>query len=455
MSISRTKLVAAISLAVLMFDSTSAAIAADLTYAGAEAGAGTDGVPAFDGASSITPGWTPGKSRADFWKYKGEKPSFVIDASNVDQYAGKLTPGQVALLKTNKGYTMPVYPSHRDCVLPEFVQENTKAAVGKAAIGADGWSLTNAQMPSVPFPEPKSGIEAMWNFLTRYHGVGMEWQDGYTMVSPSPGQSNRIDIRWKQTYYFPWGKKGQTTPISSHELMMGAYYGYNTPAALAGQAVINRVYFRDDSESYYYFTGQRRVRRLPSYAYDAPLIGFENQYTVDQSLNFFGLPDRFNWKLLGKKEIYVPYNAFGMVDTKTSATEGAQDHFINPNNRRYELHRVWVVEGTVKSGTRHTMPKKMLYLDEDSWIAVAGDDYDTQGKVWKVKESPAIPVAELGGACTADQFVMYDINSGRYVGDGLVFGATKDAKYFEDSGENAILRDDFYTMQSLQQQSSR
>jgi hypothetical protein len=456
MVISRTKLVVAMWLAVAMLDFTSSAFAADLTAAGAEATGNKDGtIPANENASSLEGGWAPGKSRVDFWKYKGEKPLFIIDASNVDKYADKLTPGQVALVKANKGYSMPVYPSHRDCVLPAFVEDNTKAATGKASIGPDGWSLQNAVLPSVPFPQPKSGIEAMWNFQTRYKGVGLDWQDGYTIVSASPGQSNRISVRWKQIYYFPWAKKGQPTTLKDDGLQMGVWYGYTQPAALAGQAIIQRLYFKADSESYYYFTGQRRVRRLPSYSYDAPLIGFENQYTVDQALNFFGLPDRFNWKLLGKKEIYVPYNAFGMLDTKTSIDQGAQENFINPNNRRYELHRVWVLEGTVKAGTRHTMPKKLLYLDEDTWNAVVGDDYDAQGKVWKVKESPLIPISELHGACSADQFVMYDVNSGRYVGDGLVFGASKDPKYYEDATGIPILTDDYYTMQNLEQQSSR
>lgn len=456
MAISRTKLFVAMALAAAVFDYVAPTFAADLTATGADASANKDEtVPAVDSSSSIAGGWSAGKNRVDFWKYKGEKPLFVIDASNVEKYADKLTPGQSALVKQNKGYTMPVYASHRDCVLPAYVQSNTKAAAGKATIGPDGWSLQNAMLPGVPFPQPKSGIDAMWNFLTRYQGAGIEWPDGYTVVSPSPGQNNRIDVRWKQMYYFPWAKKGQPAPMSNNELLVGAFYGYNTPAALAGQAVVNRFYFKDDSESYYYFTGQRRVRRLPSYAYDAPLIGFENQYTVDQSTNFTGLPDRFDWKLLGKSEIYVAYNAFGMLDSKTSATEGAQDRFVNPNNRRYELHRVWVVEGTVKAGMRHVMPKKMLYLDEDSWIAVAGDDYDSQGKIWKVKELPAIPIAELGGACVGDQLVMYDLNSNRYVADGLVFGASKDLRFFEDGADNPFLRDDFYTMQNLQQQSSR
>lgn len=450
----RKKMVAAATLAAVVFQSGGVAFAADLSVEGAMRGPNKDGtIPALDTGDSLK-SWKAGENRESAWKYKGESPLFVIDAANVDKYADKLTAGQIAVIKSNKGYTMPVYPSHRDCVMPGFVEDNTKTYAGKASIGPDGWSMENATLPSIPFPQPKSGIEAMWNFITRYQGVGLDY-DGYTTVSAAPGQSNKIMVKWTQSFYYPWGGKDGVTPAKDGGLSFGAYYGYSQPAALAGQATVNRIYFKNDSESYYYFTGQRRVRRLPSYAYDAPLIGFENQYTVDQAGIFFGLPDRFDWKLLGEKEIYVPYNAFGMLDTKTSIDDGAQDHFINPKNRRYELHRVWVVEGTVKQGMRHIMPKKTIYLDEDSWQAVVGDDYDTQGKVWKVKENFAVPIAELGGACVSSQFVMYDVNNGRYVGDGLVFGATKEPVFYVAPNGSPRMKDDFYTLQSLQQSSSR
>src|SRR5690348_4771748 len=130
--------------------------AAELTAAGAEAGGNADHtISAFDSANSIEPGWTYGKYRGAFWKYKDEKPLFTIDASNVDKYKDHLTPGQYELVKNLKGYTMDVYPSHRDCPLPKFVQDNSKANAGSAAIGADGWSLSKAALPGVPFPEPK------------------------------------------------------------------------------------------------------------------------------------------------------------------------------------------------------------------------------------------------------------------------------------------------------------
>jgi Protein of unknown function (DUF1329) len=442
-------------LAVTALLSAHASFAEELTPAGAEKAGNKDGtIPAFNGKSSPTSGWSVGKYRGDYWSHKDEKPIFIIDASNVDKYASKLSPGQVQLIKTNKGYTMPVYPSHRDCGFPDFVLENTKANAGKAAIGSDGWSLDKAVLPSIPFPEPKSGIEAMWNWLARYQGVGQDWPAGVSVVSASPGGSNRIEISWTQLIYFPWGKKGASSPSDHGGIENAMYYSYTDPAALAGQGLVQRYYFSKDTDAYYYFTGQRRVRRLPSYAYDSPLIGFENQYPSDSQFIFYGNPDRFDWKIVGKKEMYVPYNNFQAQNFNVKVSDAIGPTFVNPAQRRYELHRVWEVVGTVKSGVRHTAAKKVMYLDEDSWNIVVGDDYDVQGKLWKTKENNVVPTWELGGTCTVPTFAMYDLTNGRYVADMLVYGTGKDQRRFETASDKR-LRDDFFTSQSLQSMSER
>ena len=98
-----------------------------------------------------------------------------------------------------------------------------------------------------------------------------------------------------------------------NNLNMCIDFGYDTPAALAGQRIFICDYTDTrDRESFFYFPGQRRVRRLPAYANDAPQIGFENQYPIDTAWVYMGKGDRYDWKIVGKKEMYVPYNSFGM-----------------------------------------------------------------------------------------------------------------------------------------------
>jgi hypothetical protein len=430
--------------------------AGELTAVGAEKGANKDNsIPAWGGVEKPTGAWAFGKYRGDFWKHKAEKPLFVIDASNVDKHADKLTPGQVHLIKTNKGYSMPIYPSHRTCGLPDAVLANTaKNAAGKARIGANGWSLEDAALPGVPFPQPKSGVEAVWNFLMRYQGVAVEFPALWTAVSPVPGSEKGIATNAAQFFYYPWAAKGTHSPKDDGGIQGAVYYAFNQPAGLAGQAIVQRLFFDKDNEAFYYFPGQRRVRRLPSYSYDAPLIGFENQYPVDQSFVFFGLPDRFDWKIAGKKEIYIPYNNFQTAKFDVPLSDALKPTFVSPDVRRYELHRVWEIVGTVKPGVRHASPKKTLYLDEDSWIAAAGDDYDAQGKLWRTKENNIVPLWEVSACASFMQQNFYDFASGRYVADGVQHGTQKGSRAYGE-GEDPRMKLNFYTAETLRANSER
>ena len=427
----------------------------DLTPAGAEtAGNASRTIPAFEGNQPPNAGWSFGAFRGDYWKHKGEKPLFTITAANMSQYADHLTAGQIAMLTDRKGYQMDVYSSHRDCGLPDFVVKSTLANAGKATIGSDGWGLKSAILPSVPFPIPQSGIEAMWNFQTRYQGLATNWLNARSYVSPRPGSSDGILLQYTQLFYYPWAKQGQQTPGDVGQLQNGTFYSYSQPNALAGQALMQRYYFNSSAESYYYFTGQRRVRRLPTYAYDAPIIGFENQYPNDAIQVFYGSPDRFDWKLAGKREIYIPYNSFETTNYKLGL-DMLGPQYVSSKVRRYELHRVWVLEGTVKEGMRHTTPHKTLYLDEDSWIAAVGDDYDSDKRLWRMKEMFSYPDYEAQSCTSSGMLTINDVIGGRYVADQVLFGTGADVRQELTRPQDNRLKDDFYTPENLRAISER
>lgn len=427
----------------------------DLTAAGAEAGASKDGsIPAFGGTEPPTAGWAWGKKRADFWKHKAEAPLYTIDASNVDKYADKLSPGQVALVKQTKGYKMPVYPTHRSCGVPDFVAENTRKNVAVAKLKDNGWALQEAALPGFPFPMPENGAQAMWNAKMRYRGVALDYKKVITAASPRKGSDEWIKAFSEQTNFFPWGVKGSQLFSKLPQVENYVYFGYNAPAALAGQALAITIYTDQPTETQYYFPGQRRVRRMPTYAYDAPQIGFENQYTLDEPYVFNGLMDRFDWKLVGKKEMIVPYNSFGAYDFSAKFDDVAGKEFLAASHRRYEMHRVWVVEATVKPGMRHLAPKRTFYLDEDSWNLLVADDYDGQGKLWKLREGYSIPVYETG-ACDVSAFAQYNLLEGRYVLDEHAVGTGADVRWITEVGNNPRLTSNFYTAENLRSISER
>src|SRR5690606_2966196 len=122
-----------------------------------------------------------------------------------------------------------------------------------------------------------------------------------------------------------------------------------------------------------YSPSDRRVRRLPSLAYDSVQPDTSGLATADVVDAYNGAPDRYEWVLLGKREMLVAYNSY-MVDQQGLA----YDEIVLPGtlNRallRYELHRVWEVEDRLRTGYSHPYATRRLYLFEVSWSILAAD----------------------------------------------------------------------------------
>ena len=142
-----------------------------------------------------------------------------------------------------------------------------------------------------------------------------------------------------------------------------------------------------------------------------------------------GSPVLFNWELLGKKELYIPYNAYRLHSEQLTASDILKRHHINPDHARYELHRVWVVEGTVKVARRnpnahslakrgHLYARRVFYVDEDSWQIAAADNYNHKGQLWRVSEGHMINYYNLPAAWYTME-VYYDLLQKRYLVNGL------------------------------------
>lgn len=433
-----------------------ALLGAKLTPLGGEVAANADGtIPAWTPPGPQGEGWAYGQVRGQHWKFKDDKPLYSITASNVSQYASKLSPGQLELFKKIPDYRMDVYPTRRTCGAPEFVAENTKKNVGFATLDAAGLALQEANLPGVPFPMPTTGAEVMWNMKMRYRGLGFAMPGDAAGISPRRGSDAWLRTSLDMFTHTPWGGKGSMLFSAVGRMEVATYFAYNEPASLAGQAGVSISKAGEEAATHYYFPGQRRVRRMPSYSYDAPQIGLDNQYTVDETNIFYGAMDRFDWKLVGKKEMLVPYNSFGAYDSSAKLEDVVKRDSVAPEYRRYELHRVWVVEATVREGMRHQAPKRLFYIDEDSWNGLMAVDYDRQGQVWKVREGFMIPVYETG-SCDTEATVQYNVIDGRYAYDMMSVGAGKrDHRWLTDNDGNARLKADFYTSDNLRAISER
>lgn len=414
------KLSAAVALAVAWGSASAAAseqeaarLGKDLTPVGAEKAGNKDGtIPAWTGGITKAPaGWKPGDPRVD--PYRDDKALFSIDASNVDKYKDKLSEGQQTLIRTLKGYRMDVYPTRRSCGYADEIYQHTAQNARVARLAEGGWQLENAVGRGVLFPIPKNGAEAVWNHKLRFQGAG-RIEHYSTLFSARSGDFSQLAQNQWVAYpiHDPAMKSFEDLKKSEAKILNEVV----SPAARAGEMILVHWFMDRGSDAWLYFPGQRRVRRAPSFAYDNPVPGYENLETVDQYPMYAGAMDRYDWKLVGKKEMYIPYNNWKLIDKSRKYKDIYLPDYVNRDLMRYELHRVWVVEATLKEGMRHIFPRRVMYIDEDSWTLILTDLYDAQGKIWRVQEASLWVAPEIP-ACVSQEFVGYDLNVGRYIAE--------------------------------------
>ncbi|WP_342245587.1 DUF1329 domain-containing protein [Pseudomonas sp. OTU5201] len=389
-----------------------AKLGASLTPFGAEkAGNAAGTIPAWTGGITQAPaGYKSGQHHPD--PFPEDKPLFTITKANLDQYKANLTPGQIALFNAYpSSFQMPVYQTRRSGSAPQWVYDNAikNASAAKLLDGGNGFADAYG---SIPFPIPQNGVEALWNHITRYRGsyivrraseVAVQRNGDYSLVT------SQQEALFK--YYNPKGSYADLNNTLFYYLSFT-----KSPARLAGGATLVHETLdqvQEPRQAWGYNAGQRRVRRAPNLAYDTPIAAADGLRTADDTDMFNGAPDRYNWKLVGKKEIYIPYNNYKVSSPEVKYKDLLQPGHLNPAVTRNELHRVWVVEGTLKSGARHIYSKRTLYLDEDSWQAAVVDQYDGRGELWRVSVAYLKNYYDLPTTWSALD-VFHDLQARRY-----------------------------------------
>jgi hypothetical protein len=157
----------------------------------------------------------------------------------------------------------------------------------------------------------------------------------------------------------------------------------------------------------------KRIRRAPSVCCDNPYEGTDGHQFYDQVDMYNGVLERFTWKLVGKKEVFTPYNAYKIAGETVKYADLARPKHLNQELPRYELHRMWVVEADNKPNLRHTFKKRRLYIDEDSWNITMIDDYDQQGQIVQFQEGHLVTSSAILASSTVPE-VIYHFDSGRY-----------------------------------------
>jgi hypothetical protein len=393
----------------------------DLTPIGAEKAGNADGsIPAWTGQWRGTPPQIkfagPGTPYPD--PYAAEKPLFTVTAQNMDQHAEFLSEGVKALLKRYpQTFKVPVYSSHRDFRMDEPMEQFIKSNAATAQLTENGYEVKNAWGAS-PFPIPQTGAQLLLNHTMQ--GRARTEEADYVQAVVYSGGNRTIDVVNYKIYSVwsdPDQKPEDAKGVLSHFMVTNLAPVRKKGEIVAGQEFINA--FSQPRQAWQYAPGQRRVRRAPTVGYDSP-TGAGGFRAYDEDRLFNGSPDRYDWKIVGKREMYIPYNnygidAAGVTNDQILANEG----HVNPDLMRYEKHRVWVLEANLKPSARHIYAKRVLYIDEDSWAATLADNYDSRGQLWRTNMQTSVYAFDIQ-RFHARLAIFQDLIAGSYLVDRLL-----------------------------------
>ena len=398
-------------------DSAQAArLGQDLTPLGGErAGNAAGTIPAWDGGLAQPPAnYQPGMHHPD--PYSADAPLYQVNSQNLAQYQAQLPAGLKALLEKNPDYFLRVFPTRRSAAAPQRIYDATRFNAQTAELISGGNGVDGAAA-GIPFPLPKTGQEVIWNHIMRYRGDQISFVTNQAAVL-SNGAYNLLKL--ERDIYFLYGREGVSPQDLDNTLF---YYKYKVvaPAKLAGSALVVQETLDQVlaiRKAWRFNRGERRVRRLPMLAYDTLQPDTNGLATADVVDSYNGAPDRYEWSLVGKQEMLVPYNSYAVHQKGIPYDNILRSNTVNPELLRYELHRVWVVDAELRKGFSHPYAKRRFYIDEDSWQILAADLYDKSGELSGVQESHPISYYDVPMFGSTLETI-YDFKGKRYFVDGL------------------------------------
>ena len=416
----------------------------ELTPVGAEPGPNKEGT---------IPAWVPAAQRGSLAgefasdpKIDAEKPLYTITKANMATYSAKLSEGHKKLLSSYDTYKMNVYPTHRMATFPDAVIKAT--ALNAVTADMQGTDDPLNAITGFPFPIPKTGAEPIWNHKLKWRGEAVTRYNNQMIVQPD---GNFQLTKIVEDVQFSYASIKHPVALSKDNKEFLKYLSHTvSPPRLAGTYILVLEKASTGTEgraAWLYSPGLKRIRRAPTVCCDNPYEGTDGHQFYDQVDMFNGALDRYNWKLVGKKEMIIPYDSNKIGGPTVKYKDMAKPKHLNQDLPRYELHRVWTVEATLKPGTTHTFKKRVMYLDEDTWNIVLVDDYDSRDQLFQFQEGHLQFAYNLLASSTVPE-IIYHFNSGRYF---------ITAAYNEDKPLNltANFSDDYFTAASVQKNTTK
>ncbi|WP_043308035.1 DUF1329 domain-containing protein [Pseudomonas sp. ML96] len=398
-------------------DATQAArLGQDLTPLGGErAGNAAGTIPSWEGGVATPPAnYQPGMHHPD--PFAADAELYRVDKNNMAQYKAVLTPGYQKLLAESPDYYLRVLPTRRSAASPQRIYDATRYNATNASLIAGGNGIEGTAA-GIPFPIPQSGQEAIWNHITRYRGEQTRMTTNHAAVLKG---GDYVLVKRERDIMFIYGREG-VTPADLDNTLFFYKYVVTAPSKLAGSSLVVQETLDQVlaiRKAWRFSRGERRVRRLPMLAYEAMQPDTNGMATADVVDAYNGAPDRYEWTLVGKQEMLVPYNSYAVHQKGIAYEKILQKKHVNPELLRHELHRVWVVDAKLRKGFSHPYAARRFYIDEDSWQILAVDLYDKNGELVGLQEAHPISYYEVPVFVSTLETI-YDFKGQRYFVDGL------------------------------------
>lgn len=384
-----------------------------LTPLGAErVGSKDGGIPEWRGGLTAAPAChRDGARYCD--PHAGEVPYATLTAANATEWQTYLSAGQLELLQRYPdSYKLPLYASRRTFANPPAVYEAAYRNALQASLLPSANAVLDASI-AVPFPIPANGAELVWNHRLRWRGPGYTRTYEQASVTPS-GEAHRVTLREDADFPYARGEvldEGVVQRWLWLAMQPERLHGFLTLLhdALDTEAHPQQAWIQQP-----HHPEPRRIRKARSFGFDNPAMLADDLRFDDQYDSFTGSLDRYTWRLIAKRDMVVPYNAYPLHSGRRSLRELIRRGHPDPALARYELHRVWVVEATLKPRAVHRHKRRTLYIDEDSWQILMVDLYDHRDRLWRAQEVHPIMAYDRATLIPAVE-VLYDFESGRYL----------------------------------------
>lgn len=367
------------------------------------------------------PEWTPikpfGNPKGEFPRnpeVEKDKPLFTITAKDVAKYADNLSEGHKELFKRYPDtYKMIVYPSRRVAAFPDKIYEETMKNATRADLA--GVDNPSGAYVGFPFPIPQSGAELPWNHRSKWRGENIRRYNNQ-MIVQQDGKFSLTKVIEDVQFDYASIKRENPAELKPGVTFIKYLSQTISPPRIAGTYILvhEKAGFGPEGRAaWLYAPALKRIRRAPAVCCDNPYEGTDGHQFYDQVDMYNGVLERFTWKLVGKKEIYTPYNSYKIAGNSIKYADIAKPKHINQELPRYELHRMWVLEADNKPEQRHTFKKRIMYFDEDTWNITMMANYDQQGQIMQFQEGHLVQFSASLSSSTVPE-VIYHLNSGRY-----------------------------------------